>query len=725
MPTPADTQPKKQGFPQLRPGLCFTPVQGRDKVHFIVEDPSRHVYYRIGREEYLLLTHLNSSSSLEELLHKVNRESEIDLAPEQVETILQWLAGRQLLQMDNPQTLTSVLEQEKQMHGIRKQNRMNLISFKIPLGNPDPLLHRIYPGLKWLTGPGFGLIWLLAGLLALGGLFTRWQLFNDNTAGFFSPANLFILWLIWLGLKILHELFHALVCYRYGGRIYEAGILFILFIPLTYVNATSSWKFPSPWQRIHVAAAGIFAELGVAWIALLLWAYDPDSTTGLIAHRTAIIAGLSSLLFNANPLMRFDGYYILSDFMGIPNLYQLGLQDVKSRFAHLFLGIRQPPIAEESHRIFIRTYGILIFIWRFLIFGSLGYLASKLFGGLGVGISLVALLFWISTPIHALLARWPTFKQHNPHVLRDLLTRSLTALILIAVLLTTVGWNRTIQAPAVVEYQHQYRIKTGGSGFVRRIFVRDGDTVKMGRTLMILEDPAITAALRDTQLLLEQNSVKTRVAHNSNRFSEVQILRRQRSALEKMEARQQEETKALIVTAPASGRVIAANLAELEGTFLDKGREILWLVDAGEKQLKASISQDGIDQMRALVGKTVTVDMRNLGIGRFKGKVKRITPTASTRLTHPGLAARYGGPIDVLERRVKSRNNSTEEQIQLAFFEPRFSMEIEVPENLVKRMWAGQIGFIQTTGPKLTLWDRVGRQFDKWIQKKDRAAAAR
>ncbi len=720
-----DTQPTKPGLPRLRPGLCFSPVQCRNTICFIVEDPSRHVYYRIGGEEYLLLTHLSSSSSLEELLQKVNRESETALTPEQAATILRWLAGRQLLQMDDPRILSSVLEQEEQMRKIRRQARINLTSFKIPLGNPDPLLHKLYPRLKWLTGTGSGLLWLLAGLFALGALFAHWQEFNDNTTGFFSPTNLFILWLIWLGLKILHELFHALVCYRYGGRVYEAGILFILFIPLTYVNATSSWKFPSPWQRIHVAGAGIFAELGVAWIALLLWAYHPDSTTGLIAHRTAIIAGLSSLLFNANPLMRFDGYYILSDFMGIPNLYQLGQQDIKARFAHLFLGIKQPPVAEESHRFFVRIYGILIFFWRFLIFASLGYLASKLFGGLGVIISLAALLLWISSPLHALLARWPTFRQHNPHVLRDLLLRSLAALILTAVLLTTVGWNRIIQAPAVVEYQHQHRIKTGASGFVRKILVRDGDMVTAGRTLMILEDPAITAALRDTQLLLEQNRIKARVAHNSGRFTEVQILRRQRNALEKMLTRQQEKAEALIVKAPAPGRVIAAHLAELENTYLDKGREILWLVDAGEKQLNASISQDGINQLRTLVGKSITVDMRKQGLGRFEGRVKRITPTASTRLTHPGLAARYGGPIDVLERRVKSRNNSTGEHIQLAFFEPRFSMEIAVPENLVKRMWAGQIGSIQAAGPRLTLRQRLGKQFDKWIRKKDRAAAAR
>ena len=715
--------PDANRLPRLRPGLRFTPSGNHDRAHFILEDPTRHQYYRIGLEEYLVLTYLNGSATLEELLAKTSASAEVKLTPEQVQTILSWLGSKQLLQTEDPAMLINLLNQKKQVEGMRKLNRMNLISFKIPLFNPDPLLQRIAPRLGLLTGRFFALLWLIAALLALGTLFSHWQEFNSRTAGFFSPENLLLIWLIWLGLKILHELFHALVCYRYGGRVYEAGILFILFIPLTYVDATTSWKFSSRWQRIHVALAGMFLELGVAWTALLLWAHDPDSTTGLIAHRTVLIAGISSLLFNANPLMRFDGYYILSDLVDIPNLYQRGLQSMKDRLAQLLLNIH-PGSTEGAHQSFIALYGVLIFCWRFLVLGSLGYMAGKLFGGLGIIITLIAVLGWISSPVHTLISRWPIYKKQNPRVLRDLLLRGTVLLCLCALLLTTAGWKRSIRAPAVVEYEQQSRVKSKTNGFVGRINVRDGDTVTPGQILMVLEEPEQVATLEDIRLQIEQNSIQTRIAHNSGRIIEAQILRRQLRALQAKFRQQQEQVDALVITAPAGGRIIADHLDQLAGTYIKKGQEILWIVNPGQKRMSASISQDDIKQMRNLVGKEVTIDMRESGLGIFNGRVKTITPTASTRLSHPGIAAKYGGPIDVLERRVKE-SNTADEQVRMEFFNPRFSMEIAPPAEVVNRLWAGQVASIEARGSRISLRAWIAALFSDWLQKKDRAAAAR
>lgn len=713
-------------MPRLRPGLRFTPVGEHNQAHYIVEDTARHVYYRIGLEEYLLLAHLNRSSSLEELLQKAAATSDVALAPEQAMTVLKWAAAKQLLQTDSPKTLNALLGQEKQLQAMRALNRMNLVSFKIPLGNPDPLLQKISPWLRPLTGPFFGLLWIVAALFAMGTLFSHWQEFHAGSTGFFSPTNLFLLWLIWLGLKILHELFHALVCYRYGGRVHEAGILFILFMPFTYVNATSSWKFPSRWQRIHVAIAGMFIELAVAWTALIIWAKNPDTTAGLIAHRTVIVAGISSLLFNANPLMRFDGYYILSDLVDIPNLYQLGLQSTKELWARLLLNIKAPSVitsAQQAHWLFIRIYGVLVFLWRILIFASLGYMASKLFGGLGTLISLLAVLVWISSPIHDFIARLPAYREQNPQVLRNLLLRTSIMICLSTILLATVGWKRSIRAPAVVEYEQQYRVKAGAGGFVSTILVKDGDRISAGQKLMILEDPDRVATLHVAELELQQTRVKIRIAYNRGQLPAMQILRQQEKALITKLKQQQDEFAALTVTAPGSGTVIAEGLDQLMGTYMKKGNEILWIVNPEQKQMVASVAQDDIDQMRDLVGKNVTIDMRDSGLGLFTGRVKRITPTASTELTHPGLAAKYGGSIDVLQKTVGRKDSSMREQIQFEFFEPRFSMEITVPGEFVRRLWSGQLAYVLARGPRITLRRKIHDIFSTWVSNKDRAAA--
>lgn len=717
-------------MPRLRPGLRFIPSPNQGEQAFIIEDTARHLFYRVGLEEYLLLAHLDNATSLEDLLGKCAAASDSStvLSPEQAMTVLNWAAAKQLLQTSSTSQFLDRVEQERQARKMRRLGKINLVSFKIPLGNPDPVLRKIAPRLMFLTSPAIMALWLLGGIMALTQLIIRWPQFRDHNIGFFSPQNLALLWVIWLGLKIIHELFHALVCYRYGGRIQEAGILFILFMPFTYVDATSSWTFPSRWQRLHVASAGIFAELGIAWIALLLWAHDPNSTTGLLAHRTVIVAGISSLLFNGNPLMRFDGYYILSDLTDISNLYQLGLQSTKEIAARLFLNLKKPSSSlaafSRGKRIFIRVYGILVFLWRFLVLASLGYLASKLFGGLGIFITLAALLIWISSPIHSFLARWPIYKEHNPHVARDLTCRILFAAALVLLLINTVSWQEYIRAPAVVEYEQQVRVKTGSSGFVRKILVKDGVQVHKNDRLLILSNPELISRQRQVELELEQLHLKSRIAYNNHQLPEMQILRRQAEALAVQARQLGAEVEALTVRAPATGTVLAPELDRLQGTFLGKGQEILWIISPDKKHLMASISQQDVDAMRARVGKEIRVEMRATGIAPFYGTVKRISPTASTRLAYPGLAAKFGGPIDVLEHIVRT-DNSESRQIELEFFEPRFTMEITLAGDIAARLWPGQIGYVLAAGPNVSLWQKIKDAAAAWIHNKDRAAAAR
>lgn len=711
-------------LPRLRPGIRFSPGGAPDQPSFIVEDTTRHLFYRIGLEEYLLLTHLQHAQSMEDLLARVAADTDVVLSEEQVQTVLGWLASRQLLQSDGSDMLSSMLHQDKQMQSMRRLNRMNLISFKIPLGNPDPVLNKIAPKLSWLTGPVSGFLWVVTALLALAVLFTHWQEFNAQTAGIFGASNLLLIWLIWLGLKIFHELFHALVCYRYGGRVYEAGILFILFIPLTYVDATTSWRFSSRWQRIHVALAGIIFELGIAWLALLVWYRTPETASGFIAHRTVLVAGISSLLFNGNPLMRFDGYYVLSDLVGIPNLYQLGVQSMKDSWAYIFLNIKAPQLS-CSHPLFVQIYGVLVFIWRILVLASLGYMASKLMGGLGILVTLIALLLWISTPIATYIARWPLYRQKNQNVARDLFIRGTVIFCVVALLFTTLSWQESIRAPAVVVYKQQIRVKSGTSGFVRKILVHHGDRVEKGQTLMVLEDPVRDTALHDVELELEKNRIKSRVAYNSHRLPEMQMLRREKKALLSKFKQEQEQYAALTVRAPAGGEIIASGLDKLSATFLRKGDEILWIVNPGQKQLIASVSQDESIWLRGLVGQEVTVDMRESGLGLFQARVDRITPTASTRVINPGLAARYGGPIDVIQRTVSSREDSTRQHIELAFFSPRFSVELVLPPELLDNIWPGQLATILAKGHRITLSHQTANLFDRWLQKKNRAAEAR
>lgn len=705
-------------LPKLRPDLRVSPIVEGQQTFYVVEDPLRNIFFRIGREEYLLASCLQQAQSFDDLLIKASARSGVTFSPEEAQAILNWLAGRQLLQTENSTSLVTAVRHNREIETMRRLNRLNLISFKLPLLNPDPVLQRCR-FLAGFTGLPLFCLWLVAGIAAAATLIEEWGVFTGQLTGFLGTENLIRLWLIWFGLKILHEFFHALVCYRYGGRIFEAGLLIILFMPLTYVNATSSWQFPSKWQRIHVALAGMFIELFIAFLALLFWARHPATTAGFIAHNTVIVAGISSLLFNANPLMRFDGYYVLSDLVGIPNLYQRGLELVKARLTAFFFGIRksQPPASP-----FIWWFGIAVYLWRFVVLISLGYLASKLAGGLGIFITLGALITWMGLPLFAFIRQLPTLKQDNPHLIRHAALRLLLVAAILVAGLHLISWEKRIETPAVVEYEEQHSVRTKVGGFVSQVQVAEGDQVKEGQILLSLENSELHFAAEQLRLQLEQLELKMRLAHSTGKITDLNIFRDQKQALLKETQAMEEELAALTIRAPGDGFCISGNLENLRGTFLPKGHELMWIVSAQQKQLTAAASQNDIDDFRQIVDQPVDVDMRPAGLGVFQARLQRISPTVTTTLPHPALGAVYGGPLDVRQLAVTSADQGLEQRYRFELFVPLFTLHLELPPAIQQQVMAGQLATVVARGTRVTLGSVLWRWLTAWFHYKDKIA---
>lgn len=497
---------------------------------------------------------------------------------------------------------------------------------------------------------------------------------------------------------------------------YEAGILFILFIPLTYVNATSSWKFSSKWQRIHVAVAGMFIEIGIAFTAVLVWASTPDSTTGMIAHNTVIIAGISSLLFNANPLMRFDGYYILSDLLSIPNLYQRGMHSANSRLKNFFMGISSP-IKEP---IFVKWYGIAVFIWRVLVLFSLGYLASQLAGGLGVFITAGALVAWVGMPLFFFIKRWPNYREQNQHIGLHLLRRSIFCLLLAVAALYLIGWKKYIEAPGIIEYREQYSVKTASPGVITSIEVKDGEQVRKGQVLLHMENKELEYIHAESQILLSQLELKMRLAHSTGKIAELQSLREQYQSAREAFQKNDDDLKALLVHAPGEGMVISRQLNNRRGMFIPKGEELLWIVTSQQKQLTALASQDDIEVFRSLVGKKIRINMRADGIGVFEGTLTHVDPTGTTRLTHPALGAMHGGPLDVRQSVEKSERGQFDYGYSYELFTPRFTLGVALPPEIKQKVMAGQQAILSVQGNRISLAERLVQRASNWQKAKDK-----
>lgn len=688
----------------LRRDLRFTLQSDGSSPLFVIEDPVRQKFFRVGRPEYLFLTHLDGRISVEEAVTRTNRQlREGLLTAANIPAIIGWLNANQLLSGGDDAQLKALQDRAERERLQKSVNRFNLISIKIPLFNPDRLLRRLFPLCRWLTGRMFFGLWLAVVAAAMLALAANWRQFAGQATTALAPGNLFFLWLAWLLLKIWHELFHALVCYRYGGRVHEAGILFILFIPLTYVNATSSWGFVSRWQRIHTAAAGMYAELFIAALATLLWAGSMHSITGAMAHNLVIVAGFSSLLFNANPLMRFDGYFILSDLLDIANLYDRGRQFANGLFSRLFFGESSyTPAYSGLREAFLRVYGLAAWFWRILVTVSLILLASQMFHGLGLIIAYLSAILLLFVPLRQLARKLREVRIAAPRQFRYFCMSAplVTAIAFCGLLL--ISWSEQVAVPAVVEYRNPVAVKSASSGFVQSVAIRSGMQVAKGDLLVRLDNPELRSQLQQARLQIAALETESRLRLRSEDIPAYQSLRERTTALQEQEAALAQEVRQLEIRAGDAGTVVAEQLDELPGHYLHKGADICLLVDEEKKTLHASAAQDDIEGFRGREGQAVLVDFPLGGHDPFFGTIATVAPQASRLIEQPAFATTAGGPVAVRAAAFSAQENEQAGSPGYEFFQPRFKVDIEIPQGRAVDLRAGQQAVVETGGRRLT-----------------------
>jgi putative peptide zinc metalloprotease protein len=270
-----------------------------------------------------------------------------------------------------------------------------------------------------------------------------------------------------LGLKVVHELSHGLACVRFGGRVRDAGVVFLLFAPIPYVDLTSTWRL-SKWHRIVISLAGMLAELSLAAVAAIVWANTTDELLRQHLLQLMLTASVVTFLFNANPLMRFDGYYVLADALELPNLAMHGQQLSTHAAKRWLLGVSlTQPTWPEGRTWLIGLYGIASAVWRTV-----------------VSVSLVAavIAWFVQTMWKSLryVAVGSSFEQ--PSRTRFALL-AITAVAGVMLLLDSApAWN-SVKLPGVVEYVDAAIVRAEASGFVAEVCVQSGQTVATGDLL--------------------------------------------------------------------------------------------------------------------------------------------------------------------------------------------------------------------------------------------------
>ncbi|MBC7783422.1 MAG: HlyD family efflux transporter periplasmic adaptor subunit [Burkholderiales bacterium] len=647
--------------PRLRPTAQISRQYYRGDRWYVVRDPAGNQFHRLSDPAYRFVGLLDGSRTVGEAWDLVGGQLADD-APTQSEVIqiLSQLFAANLIETDVTPDSAVILKRQK-MHFKRKmqQRLMNLLFPRMPLWDPDNFIKTWMPVIRLMLSWFGAVVWLAVVIGAIVVLAPMWPELQASTKDAIAPSNWAWLWVTFIVIKFIHEMGHAFSCRRFGGEVHEVGIMLLVLVPTPYVDASSAWAFPNKWKRVFVGAGGMIFELFVAAVCAFIWAQTRGSGSGQLinqlAYNTMLIASVSTIIFNANPLLRYDGYYILSDYWEIPNLqrksseYTLGL--IKR---HIFRVKQQQPLPAPWQRVQLFVYAIASSAYR--IFVSLA-IAYMLFYSLPEQLKIIGLLMGIGALTTFLL--FPLFKllkylSTDPELHRKRarawgFTGAVTAALVL--LIGVINFPVAVRAEGVLEPAERRSIYTETPGFVEDVKVADGDWVKAGDVLMVLSNRQEQSQL-DEQLI-ELQIVEKQITASLGNPPEHVVFTGRLQRLGFIADQQKDRVAKLIIRAPIDGRVVAPEIGNMKGAYLPPSQLIATITQ--QSQLEAFVVIDQADIARVGGDGKFSAQLRCVGapnqvVDVDASRVK-ISPAAkkevrSAALTHAGEGERVPDPND-------------------------------------------------------------------------------
>ena len=636
--------------PKLRTHVKLHRHSYRDRVWFILQDLSTGRSQRVSPAAYRLIGLMNGKRTLQYVWDLVNQQLG-GRAPTQDEAIrlLGQLHASDAITCNVPPDTAELFRRHQKTETQKlKQRFSSPLAIRIPLWDPDAFLTKTLPIVSPFLTKTFAVIWLIIMAFALVAAGTHFEAITQNISDrVFSPANLAVLWLVYPVVKAFHELGHGYMVKKNGGEVHEIGIMFLVFIPVPYVDASAASGFPSKYQRMLVGGMGIMVEMLLAAIALFVWLNAESGAATAVAYNVMLIGGVSTLFFNGNPLLRFDGYYVLSDFLEIPNLgprsnQHLGYVVQK----YLFRTTDAVPVTSNAgERFWFVTYGIASFFYRMLImFAIIAYVAGRFFF-IGVLIAIWSIFMQLVLPaiknLHFLFTS-PKLRNHRP---RAIFVSGL-CLVLLGVLFFVVPAPFATVTDGVTWPKNQAQIRAGTSGFIAQMPAEIQPNVATNGLLVSVTDPFLEA---------RHDLLQTEIDGLRFRKSAVIINDRTQAALVQAEIdasvldleRLDEQLAEMKITSPRDGLAIIPNQIDLLGQFIQKGNIIGYVVDRGDAlTLRVAISQEQIDLVRNQT-QSVDVMIADWRGEKLKAHIVREIPGGVMQLASPALGISGGGHIAV------------------------------------------------------------------------------
>ena len=704
---------------RLRSDLQFSMRTYEGEPCYLIEDSANSRFFRIGVSEYMLISMFDGLITVDEAsAATATTLGENAFNPDEIAQICKWLVESELAVTDASETADRMYEGTETKREQKLAGFSNPIMIQTKLGNPDRLVAWLTKRFGWLVTSALLPLWLAVCGYGSYLVISDWVRFSTATSNVLAKSNWLLLMIVWISLKIVHEAGHAITCKKFGGSVNKFGIVWLMFIPMPYVDVSSSWSFESKRRRILTASAGMIVEMFVAGIAAIVWSHTEIGLLNQMAANIVITGSVVTLLFNANPLMRFDGYYIFSDLTNTPNLAVHARQWLHGWLNRVFLGIKS---AEqdwpEGRQNLIRVYAVVSFIWRIMISFSLVFAAANLLEGFGLLLAILSLIVWFGVPAEKFV-RYLIFGSKTSAPNRFVfLSRAGGLALLVLALLMFVPSPATIRAPAFVDYGQVTNVRSLTSGFVEGVFVDAGQQVIAGQLLARLRNDALSAELQEMRIKADLSRQQARIYQEAGELVAFQIAESNAESMDAQIAELQKLVDGLELRAAVEGKVVSADLNSLQGRYLKRGETVCRIAADDRRIVTALVAQKDLKSVRNDLQSDVSISVWGTG-EILQGKIDRIEPRATDQLVHPALAAPSGGPLAVVASRHGKSAEQTEAEWRLA--EPRVTIECSVGSSTANRLRAGQIAEVRLHIRDESLGNYLWSQFQDWLNTKIR-----
>lgn len=677
----SELERRKKVRVRLRPDLQMAPHKYEGKTFYVVKDPVSLRYYRFKEHERFLLDYMDGDRTLDD----AQKAFELRFRPERLtledlEAFTSQLLQAGLAQNENAGAGKQLFTRYKKRRNRKyMQAFMNILYIKVPIFDPDYILEKMKPFFGFIFTQVFLFFSVVVMLSALFLVLTHWNTFVAKMPAyheFFTLKTVAYLWIALGAVKVIHEFGHGLSCKTFGGEVHEMGLLFLVFSPCMYCNVSDAWTLPSKWQRIVISAAGIYVELIIAAISTFIWwSTDQGTFINNMCMSLMVVCSISTFIFNANPLMRFDGYYVLSDWLEIPNLREKANKFLGELVQEHCLGIEIPPQPYMSlnRKILFVTFAVVSWIYRWVItFSVLAFMysflepyklgsISYLFGTISLGAMIGMPLYKLGKSIHR-RGRLPDMKP-----VRVAISAAVVVLVLSAIML--IPFPMRVKATTLImpDPLHQRSVVIEDEGnFLTELYVKDGETVKAGQPLARFNnlDLSINYELTLKQIPLVKKQIQSLIQQQQGSGSRPSPIGNQlvkaQGELDKLEHTQQlyrQQQERLVLRAPMDGTVMKLVPKEQLGNLLPRGSELCLVGDP--TKLRAIFLVEPSDKDLIREGDEAQVRIHGRGFNYWKGHISTIANKETSEIPNQ-LSSKYGGNVATETKQAEGEQRQVE-----------------------------------------------------------------